>query len=65
MIIGKDCMPEHELIIFRVIQELMNNILKHSNASFIHLTQNTERWQMFSYACTTMDAGLHRLISKN
>jgi two-component system, NarL family, sensor kinase len=32
--------PEKELIIFRVIQELVNNILKHSNASFIHLTQN-------------------------
>jgi two-component system NarL family sensor kinase len=32
---------ENELIVFRVIQELINNILKHSNASFIHLTQNT------------------------
>src|SRR6187402_2708657 len=32
---------EHEQIIFRVIQELINNILKHSNASFIHITQNT------------------------
>ena len=31
---------EKELIIFRVIQELINNILKHSSASFIHLTQN-------------------------
>ena len=31
---------DQELIIFRVIQELINNILKHSNASFIHLTQN-------------------------
>jgi two-component system, NarL family, sensor kinase len=31
---------DKELIIFRVIQELINNILKHSNASFIHLTQN-------------------------
>jgi two-component system, NarL family, sensor kinase len=31
---------EKELIIFRVVQELINNILKHSNASFIHLTQN-------------------------
>jgi two-component system NarL family sensor kinase len=31
---------EKELIIFRVIQELVNNILKHSNASFIHVTQN-------------------------
>src|SRR3954469_11339817 len=33
-------LPEKELIVFRVIQELVNNILKHSNASFIHLTQN-------------------------
>lgn len=32
--------PDQELIIFRVIQELVNNILKHSNASFIHVTQN-------------------------
>lgn len=32
--------PEKELIVFRVIQELINNILKHSNSSFIHLTQN-------------------------
>ncbi len=31
---------EKELLIFRVIQELINNILKHSNASFIHLTQH-------------------------
>jgi two-component system NarL family sensor kinase len=33
--------PEIELIVFRVIQELINNILKHSNSSFIHLTQNS------------------------
>ncbi len=32
--------PEKELIVFRVIQELINNILKHSNSSFIHLTQH-------------------------
>ena len=31
---------EQELLIFRVIQELINNIIKHSNAGFIHLTQN-------------------------
>ncbi|HWR32743.1 MAG TPA: ATP-binding protein [Chitinophagaceae bacterium] len=31
---------EKELVIFRVVQELINNILKHSNSSFIHLTQN-------------------------
>ncbi len=32
--------PEKELILFRVLQELVNNILKHSNSSFIHLTQH-------------------------
>lgn len=37
--------PEVELIVFRVIQELINNILKHSNSSFIHLTQNTHDGQ--------------------
>ncbi len=31
---------EQELLIFRVMQELVNNIIKHSNAGFIHLTQN-------------------------
>ena len=39
--------PENELIIFRIIQELVNNILKHSNASFIHLTQNTSGQRFF------------------
>ena len=39
--------PETELIIFRVIQELVNNILKHSNSSFIHLTQNTSNNKFF------------------
>jgi two-component system, NarL family, sensor kinase len=31
---------EKELVVFRVVQELINNILKHSSSSFIHLTQN-------------------------
>lgn len=31
---------EKELIVFRIVQELINNTLKHSNSSFIHLTQN-------------------------
>src|SRR5678809_1031756 len=34
--------PEKELIVYRVLQELVNNILKHSNSSFIHLTQNMQ-----------------------
>jgi two-component system, NarL family, sensor kinase len=38
---------EKELIIFRVIQELINNILKHSNSSFIHLTQNTHEEKFY------------------
>lgn len=32
---------DSELLVFRIIQELVNNILKHSNAGFIHLTQNS------------------------
>jgi signal transduction histidine kinase len=39
--------PEDELIVFRVIQELINNILKHSNSSFIHLTQNLSGDKLF------------------
>ena len=31
---------DQELLVFRVIQELVNNIIKHSNSAFIHLTQN-------------------------
>jgi signal transduction histidine kinase len=31
---------EQEMLAFRVIQELVNNIMKHSNAGFIHLTEN-------------------------
>ena len=31
---------DQELLVFRIIQELINNIIKHSNAGFIHLTQN-------------------------
>lgn len=35
--------PEKELLIFRIVQELVNNILKHSNSSFIHITQNVQQ----------------------
>ena len=38
---GHRFVPEQEQIVFRVMQELVNNILKHSNATFIHVTQNT------------------------
>lgn len=31
-----------ELLIFRILQEVVANILKHSDAAFIHLTQNTQ-----------------------
>ncbi len=32
---------EQELLVFRILQELVANILKHSNSGFIHLTQNS------------------------
>ena len=32
---------EQELLVFRIIQELVTNIIKHSSSGFIHLTQNT------------------------
>ncbi len=32
--------PEKELLVYRMVQELIANTLKHSNASFIHITQN-------------------------
>ncbi|UAY50742.1 sensor histidine kinase [Ferruginibacter albus] len=38
---------EQELLIFRIIQELINNIIKHSNAGFIHLTQNANATHMY------------------
>lgn len=31
---------EQELSVFRIMQEIVNNILKHSNSSFLHITQN-------------------------
>ena len=31
---------EQELLLFRILQELVTNIIKHSSAGFIHLTQN-------------------------
>src|SRR5919112_1741301 len=31
---------DRELIVYRIVQELISNTLKHSNSSFIHLTQN-------------------------
>ena len=31
---------DQELLVFRIVQELINNIIKHSNSGFIHLTQN-------------------------
>ena len=39
--------PEQELLVFRVIQELINNILKHSNSSFMHITQNLSEGRFF------------------
>jgi signal transduction histidine kinase len=53
--------PEQELLVFRVIQELVNNILKHSNASFIHITQNYQMVNFLS-AYITMAAESPRMI---
>jgi two-component system, NarL family, sensor kinase len=33
---------EQELLLFRILQELVTNIIKHSGAEFIHLTQNVQ-----------------------
>jgi len=33
---------DQELLVFRVLQELVTNIIKHSCAGFIHLTQNVQ-----------------------
>ena len=38
---------EYELHIFRILQELITNILKHSHAGFIHLIQNNQGNSMF------------------
>ena len=38
---------DQELLVFRIIQELVNNIIKHSNAGFIHLTQNNSGSNMY------------------
>jgi signal transduction histidine kinase len=38
---------EQELLLFRIIQELVNNVLKHSNAGFIHLTQNSNNDNLY------------------
>jgi two-component system NarL family sensor kinase len=38
---------EQELLVFRIIQELVNNVFKHSNAGFIHLTQNVSGSNMY------------------
>ena len=38
---------DQELLVFRIIQELVNNIIKHSNAGFIHLTQNNSGNNMY------------------
>ena len=38
---------DQELLAFRVIQELVGNIIKHSNAAFIHLTQNCTKENMY------------------
>ncbi len=38
---------ENEMLAFRIVQEVVSNILKHSEAGFIQLSQNTEGTGMF------------------
>src|SRR5665213_901820 len=38
---------QQELFVFRILQELIANILKHSNAAFIHLTQNAKENKVY------------------
>ncbi len=38
---------EQELLVFRIIQELVNNVFRHSNAGFIHLIENIADDTMF------------------
>ncbi|MEO5647838.1 MAG: ATP-binding protein, partial [Chitinophagaceae bacterium] len=38
---------EQELLVFRIIQELITNIIKHSGSGFIHLTQNSNGNKVF------------------
>ena len=38
---------DQELLVFRIVQELVNNIIKHSNAGFVHLTQNNSGNNMY------------------
>ena len=38
---------EQELLVFRIIQELVTNIMKHSSSGFIHLTQNTNTQNLY------------------
>jgi two-component system, NarL family, sensor kinase len=39
--------PEKELLLFRIVQEIVNNILKHSDSGFIHITQNRKDDRFF------------------
>jgi two-component system, NarL family, sensor kinase len=38
---------EREMLAFRILQELVNNIIKHSDAGFIHLSQNCNDHNVF------------------
>ncbi len=38
---------EQELLVFRILQELVANVLKHSNSAFIHLTQNANGQNLY------------------
>ncbi len=38
---------DKELLVFRIIQELVNNYLKHSQGKFLHLTQNVTKDNLY------------------
>ncbi|MCY7291691.1 MAG: histidine kinase [Ferruginibacter sp.] len=38
---------DREMLAFRVVQEIINNIIKHSHAGFIHLTQNVSENNLY------------------
>jgi len=51
---GINAVPGHDRVVllnrsfvFRIVQELVNNVFKHSNAGFIHLTQNNSGSNMY------------------
>jgi two-component system NarL family sensor kinase len=55
---------EQELLLFRILQELVTNIIKHSGAEFIHLTQNVQEI-FLTFVFTMMAKEFFRMNSKD